>query len=189
MRAFLVVPLHPLSNDASRVLERPKHVLPDTFFVETAEASLLTRDTFAVLRHPAALHSPVGCLPVQRVRLQRLPQDIVVEDQIAAQDFAVMETDIVTPGQPSHISCPDCGGVLNQIKAEDEIRFRCQVGHAFTPLGLGSENSWMRSGWVAGKRLRMGKASGVMAVPFELRVATQMGAARRIATAGGFAPK
>jgi two-component system chemotaxis response regulator CheB len=65
-----------------------------------------------------------------------LPDEYAIEDRMAAQDFAVMETDIVTPGQPSHISCPDCGGVLNQIVVEDEVRFRCQVGHAFTPLGL-----------------------------------------------------
>lgn len=65
-----------------------------------------------------------------------LPDEYLVEDRIAAQDFAVVEPEIVTPGQASHISCPDCGGVLNQIEADNEIRFRCQVGHAFTPLGL-----------------------------------------------------
>jgi two-component system chemotaxis response regulator CheB len=65
-----------------------------------------------------------------------LPDEYSIEDRMAAQDFAVMETDIVTPGHPSRISCPDCGGVLNQITIEDELRFRCQVGHAFTPLGL-----------------------------------------------------
>jgi two-component system chemotaxis response regulator CheB len=26
--------------------------------------------------------------------------------------------------------------VLNQVVMQDEVRFRCQVGHAFTPLGL-----------------------------------------------------
>lgn len=65
-----------------------------------------------------------------------LPEELHIEDRIAAQEFAVAEPDIVTPGQPSHISCPDCGGVLNQIVVQDEVRFRCQVGHAFTPLGL-----------------------------------------------------
>jgi len=67
-----------------------------------------------------------------------LPQDVIVEDRIAALEFAVMEKDVVTPGQPSRISCPDCGGVLNQIEADNEVRFRCQVGHAFTPVGLGA---------------------------------------------------
>lgn len=65
-----------------------------------------------------------------------LPEAYLVEDRIAAQEFAVMETDIVTPGAPSHLPCPDCGGVLNQIETDFEARFRCQVGHAFTPLGL-----------------------------------------------------
>jgi two-component system chemotaxis response regulator CheB len=65
-----------------------------------------------------------------------LPEEYRVEDLISAQEFAVMEPDIITPGQPSHISCPDCGGVLNQVVKESELRFRCQVGHAFTPLGL-----------------------------------------------------
>ena len=65
-----------------------------------------------------------------------LPEEYAVEDRIAAQEFAVMEPEIVTPGRPSHISCPDCGGVLNEIHAGAEVRFRCQVGHAFTPLGL-----------------------------------------------------
>lgn len=65
-----------------------------------------------------------------------LPEEYRIEDRIAAQEFAVVEPDIVTPGRPSHISCPDCGGVLNQVATGAEVRFRCQVGHAFTPLGL-----------------------------------------------------
>jgi two-component system chemotaxis response regulator CheB len=70
-----------------------------------------------------------------------VPEEYLVEDRIAAQEFAVMEPDIVTPGRPSHLSCPDCGGVLNQIEAESEIRFRCQVGHAFSALGLADAQS------------------------------------------------
>jgi two-component system, chemotaxis family, protein-glutamate methylesterase/glutaminase len=64
------------------------------------------------------------------------PEDYMVEDRIAAQDFASLNEAVETPGRASKISCPDCGGVLNQIDADKEIRFRCQVGHAFTPLGL-----------------------------------------------------
>jgi two-component system chemotaxis response regulator CheB len=70
-----------------------------------------------------------------------VPEEYLVEDRIAAQEFAVMEPDIVTPGRPSHLSCPDCGGVLNQIEAQSEVRFRCQIGHAFTGLGLADAQS------------------------------------------------
>jgi two-component system chemotaxis response regulator CheB len=69
------------------------------------------------------------------------PEDYMVEDRIAAQDFASIEQGLETPGRASPISCPDCGGVLNQIDADKEIRFRCQVGHAFTPLGLAAAQS------------------------------------------------
>ena len=65
-----------------------------------------------------------------------LPGEYSTEDLIAAQEFAVMETEIQTPGHTSPFSCPDCGGVLNQLETGAELRFRCQVGHAFTPLGL-----------------------------------------------------
>ena len=70
-----------------------------------------------------------------------LPEEYLIEDKIAAQEFAIMEPDIITPGAPSHISCPDCGGVLNHIRVDHETRFRCQVGHAFTPLGLADAQS------------------------------------------------
>jgi two-component system chemotaxis response regulator CheB len=69
------------------------------------------------------------------------PEDYMVEDRIAAQDFASLNEAVETPGRASKISCPDCGGVLNQIDIDKEIRFRCQVGHAFTPLGLAAMQS------------------------------------------------
>lgn len=88
--------------------------------------------------------APLMDIPALLVRLAQeearpsipMPAEYLVEDRIAAQEFAIMEPEIVTPGTPSHVACPDCGGVLNQIEAEAEIRFRCQVGHAFSALGL-----------------------------------------------------
>jgi two-component system chemotaxis response regulator CheB len=71
-----------------------------------------------------------------------LPKEYATEDLIAAQEFAMSEhSEIETPGRASKLSCPDCGGVLNQLDAGDEPRFRCQVGHAFTPLGLADAQS------------------------------------------------
>jgi two-component system chemotaxis response regulator CheB len=39
---------------------------------------------------------------------------------------------------PVAISCPSCGGVLSQVRNEP-LRFRCQVGHAFTADVLARE--------------------------------------------------
>jgi two-component system chemotaxis response regulator CheB len=33
---------------------------------------------------------------------------------------------------PSALSCPDCQGVLSEVRGEQPLRFRCQIGHAFT---------------------------------------------------------
>lgn len=37
-----------------------------------------------------------------------------------------------TIADPSAISCPDCQGVLSEVRDETPLRFRCQIGHAFT---------------------------------------------------------
>jgi two-component system, chemotaxis family, protein-glutamate methylesterase/glutaminase len=65
-----------------------------------------------------------------------LPPEMIAEDQIAAYEFAVMNMKLIPPGRHSLLSCPSCGGVLNQIEDEETVRFRCQIGHAFTGVGL-----------------------------------------------------
>ena len=42
-------------------------------------------------------------------------------------------------GHPSPLTCPACGGVLNEVKDGDMIRYRCQVGHAYSPESLYTE--------------------------------------------------
>jgi two-component system, chemotaxis family, protein-glutamate methylesterase/glutaminase len=44
-------------------------------------------------------------------------------------------------GTPSAFGCPDCGGVLWQLKNGDWLRYECRVGHAFSPEGLMSAQS------------------------------------------------
>jgi two-component system chemotaxis response regulator CheB len=64
-----------------------------------------------------------------------------MEKRISEMDEGAMETDD-RPGQPSAFSCPDCGGVLWEIADGEYARFRCRVGHAFSPetmLGAQSE--------------------------------------------------
>jgi two-component system, chemotaxis family, protein-glutamate methylesterase/glutaminase len=38
-------------------------------------------------------------------------------------------------GDPTGLTCPDCGGVLN-IREDGPLRYRCRVGHAFTADSL-----------------------------------------------------
>jgi two-component system chemotaxis response regulator CheB len=39
-------------------------------------------------------------------------------------------------GRPSPYSCPDCGGVLNEVEDDAPLRFRCRVGHAYNGESL-----------------------------------------------------
>ena len=40
---------------------------------------------------------------------------------------------------PSALSCPDCHGVLSELRGEKPLRFRCQTGHAQTAEVLAAE--------------------------------------------------
>jgi two-component system chemotaxis response regulator CheB len=87
---------------------------------------------------------PAAALPGLLSRLARLPaspspavpQRLLAEARISQQEFASMPTSQGAIGQPSRMSCPACGGVLNEIEGEKLPRFRCQIGHAYGPESL-----------------------------------------------------
>jgi two-component system chemotaxis response regulator CheB len=76
------------------------------------------------------VHAPVPKRAAPRSR------DLSVEVRMATLDPEAMnEQD--RPGTPSPYSCPDCGGVLWEIDDAGQFtRFRCRVGHAFSPESM-----------------------------------------------------
>lgn len=59
----------------------------------------------------------------------RLDVEIAAGGKISSEELAKIAT-------PIAITCPDCGGVLSQLNGEHPLRFRCQVGHAFSGRAL-----------------------------------------------------
>jgi two-component system chemotaxis response regulator CheB len=67
-----------------------------------------------------------------------VPEDIRSEIEIALGRRS--DTEILLKfADPAPLSCPGCGGVLSQIKRGPPLRFRCQVGHAYTAEVLEAE--------------------------------------------------
>jgi two-component system chemotaxis response regulator CheB len=66
------------------------------------------------------------------------PAELDLEISIALGRQSDSGTTLVL-GDPIPLSCPSCGGVLSHIRSGPPLRFRCQVGHAFTAEVLEEE--------------------------------------------------
>lgn len=63
---------------------------------------------------------------------QRAPsEELRLEVQIAA-GLRLGSERLRQIANPSALSCPDCQGVLSEIVDDGPLRFRCQIGHAYT---------------------------------------------------------
>lgn len=113
---------------------------------------------------------PVAELAPVLDRLASSPAATVGFVPVLAQDPAAVPRDAATPearedtermqtqgdhAVPSVYSCPDCGGVLWEVKGEGAPSYRCRVGHAFTEDGVVDEQdaALERTLWVALKIL------------------------------------
>jgi two-component system chemotaxis response regulator CheB len=59
------------------------------------------------------------------------PDSLALEVQIAAGARLGAEA-LRQIADPSALSCPDCHGVLSEVRDERPLRYRCQIGHAST---------------------------------------------------------
>ena len=64
-----------------------------------------------------------------------MPDDMDLEAEMAEFDLQAIQGD-ERPGTPSGFACPDCEGVLWEIQDGEMVRFRCRVGHAWSPTSL-----------------------------------------------------
>jgi two-component system chemotaxis response regulator CheB len=98
-------------------------------------------------------HTEIDAVASLREIGERLPawtRETVPDDHAPHDDLIEAEAQILldgstanvsSPGRPSAYTCPDCGGVLNEIAEGNMFRFRCQVGHAFNPESLQEAHS------------------------------------------------
>lgn len=65
-------------------------------------------------------------------------EEMEIEVKIAREDGA-LESGIMKWGEPSVYACPECHGVLLQLKEGGNVRFRCHTGHAYSVDSLLAE--------------------------------------------------
>jgi two-component system chemotaxis response regulator CheB len=66
--------------------------------------------------------------------------EMEVETDMAELELDAMQT-FDRPGIPSTFACPECNGVLWELHEGDLIRYRCRVGHAWSPDSLLAKQS------------------------------------------------
>jgi two-component system chemotaxis response regulator CheB len=75
---------------------------------------------------------------VEEEKANLMSEQMDIEVQIAQEDNA-FEIGIMKLGELSPYTCPECHGVLLQLKEGNRIRFRCHTGHAFSLNSLLAE--------------------------------------------------
>ena len=105
--------------------EMPRSALRATRVDLTVPAARLGDVLSDLVREPAGWPVPV-------------PPDIRLEVDIAAGERADSQI-IGRIADPAALTCPNCMGVLSRIRQPKPLRFRCQVGHAYTADAVAQE--------------------------------------------------
>lgn len=99
----------------------------------------------SALDHVKVDHSvPVSDIARLLVRLTAVPVEVAapaVPEPMEIEVSIAMEEDpfkagIERLGEPSTFACPECHGVLMQVKEAGRMRFRCHTGHAYSAESL-----------------------------------------------------
>jgi two-component system chemotaxis response regulator CheB len=94
----------------------------------------------------AALEAADADFVAPAAELPRLFREVVELDAgpgVAAPENLTFEVEVAAGvrlgsnvlrrfAEPAALTCPDCGGVLSEVRDQQPLRFRCQIGHAYT---------------------------------------------------------
>ncbi len=87
-----------------------------------------------------ALGGVIAALVGQRAGPERQPPaDLAFEVDVAGGSRLGTKA-LSGFAEPTPMTCPECQGVLSELKGEGPLRFRCQIGHAFSAENLASRH-------------------------------------------------
>lgn len=79
------------------------------------------------------VNEPVA--PAEDVQNKPDAERLKVEIEIAAEKNA-LEMGITNMGEPTNLTCPECGGTLVSLQEGKLVRYRCHTGHAYSSDSL-----------------------------------------------------
>ena len=59
----------------------------------------------------------------------------------AREPEAMRSTSLMTPGNSSGLTCPECSGALWEVKEHNLVQYRCRVGHVYSLESMLAEQS------------------------------------------------
>jgi two-component system, chemotaxis family, protein-glutamate methylesterase/glutaminase len=86
----------------------------------------------------APLLTRLTAAPVVDTGQSEVPEHMAIDIKIA-QEQNPLQAGLGNVAQPSPIACPECHGVLMQLKEAGRIRFRCHTGHGYSAESLLAE--------------------------------------------------
>ena len=111
------------------VVQRPEDALAPS--MPRSALAHVAVDHCLSLKEMGPLLAELARTPVTEKGGLPVPKRMETEVKIAQEDNA-LEAGIVQWGEPSLYACPECHGVLLQLKEGTNLRFRCHTGHAYT---------------------------------------------------------
>lgn len=120
-RGGTAVVQHPLNAEADQM---PLAALQATEVDYVASAGDLASTLIDLARAPAGPSGPI-------TEALRLEVDIAAGARLGSEHLHAL-------ADASTLSCPECQGVLSEIRGSRPLRFRCQIGHGYTADFLAS---------------------------------------------------
>jgi two-component system chemotaxis response regulator CheB len=120
-----------------------------TAIVQHPEEATAPEMPLSAVKHVEVDHIlKLADIPVMLVRLSNspvgdkgvkpMPREMEADVKIAQEENA-LAAGVMNWGEPSVYACPECHGVLMQLKEGRSLRFRCHTGHAYSIESLLSE--------------------------------------------------
>jgi two-component system chemotaxis response regulator CheB len=115
-------------------------------------------DHIVPLARIAPLLVELTSVPVPKEKTTPVPARMDVEVKIAMENNPI-DAGLERIGEPSRFACPECHGVLLQIKEGERTRFRCHTGHAYSVASLlaAIDEGIEESLWIAIRALEEGQ--------------------------------